>query len=274
MSLNKFTVVMSVYHADCPIFFQKAVDSVLEQTITPAEIIIVADGHVGSKLDAVLKNLSNNHIIKVIKMDENRGLAYSRKFAIGESSNELVAVMDSDDICAFDRFEHQVKEFCDGNTDVVGGWIEEFNVNPKDQGVIRKTPIDYEDIYRFGKWRNPINHVTLMFRKSSYEKAGGYSELLANEDWEMIARMLVNGLVVRSIPQVLVHVRGGSDMVKRRRSSRQFWGEMKAFKLMYECNYINLPRLVINMSLRISIRMLPMFFTAYLYNYFLRKSHN
>lgn len=265
---------MSVYHADCPIFFQKAVDSVLKQTIMPTEIIIVADGHVGSKLDAILKNLSNNQIIKIIRMDKNRGLAHSRKFAIGLSSNELVAVMDSDDICAPDRFEHQVKEFCDENTDVVGGWIEEFVINPQDQGVIRKTPIDYEDIYRFGKWRNPINHVTLMFKKSSYDKVGGYSELLANEDWEMIARMLINGLIVRSIPQVLVHVRGGNDLVKRRRSSRQFWGEMKAFKLMYECNYINLPQLVINVSLRTTIRILPMSFTAFLYNYILRKNHN
>ena len=206
-------------------------------------------------------------------MDQNRGLAYSRKFAISMSSNELVAVMDSDDICAPDRFEHQIREFCDGKTDVLGGWIEEFNINPKDQGVIRKTPIEYEDIYKFGKWRNPINHVTLMFKKSSYDKVGGYSELLANEDWEMISRMLVNGLVVRSIPQVLVHVRGGVDMVYRRRSSRQFWGEIKAFKLMHECNYINSPRLVMNIFLRSAIRILPMSFTTFLYRKVLRKKH-
>jgi glycosyltransferase involved in cell wall biosynthesis len=271
MSLNCFTVVMSVYDADSPMLFQRAVDSVLNQTVKPTEIIIVADGPVGDEIHEILKKLSVNDIIKVLKMDKNRGLAFARNLAIRESSNELIAVMDSDDVCVQDRFEFQIQEFFDENTDVIGGWIEEFNVYPGDQDLIRKTPIDYESIYRIGKWRNPINHVTLMFKKSSYEKVGGYSELLANEDWEMIARMLANGLVVRNIPKVLVHVRGGGDMVKRRRSSRQYWGEMRAFKLMYKCNYLGLTHFITSVSLRTLIRILPLSFTAYLYSNILRK---
>ena len=271
MSLGIFSVVMSVYHADCPVLIQKAVDSVLNQTLKPAEVIIVADGPVGDEIEEVLRYLSNNAIIKLIKLDENRGLAFARKLAISESSNELIAVMDADDVCVQDRFEQQIHEFSDGKTDVVGGWIEEFELYPGDQGLIRKTPINYHDIYRMGKWRSPINHVTLMFKKSSYDKIGGYSELRAIEDWEMISRMLANGLVIRNIPKVLVHVRGGNDMVLRRRSSRQFWGEMRAFKLMYKCNYLSLFQLVANVCLRTVIRMLPMSFTAYLYRNVLRK---
>lgn len=272
MSSIRFSVVMSVYRADCPILFQKAVDSVLNQTLKPTEVIVVADGPVGGEIEEVLKSLSSSDIIKIIKLDQNRGLAFARKLAISESSNELIAVMDSDDVSVPDRFEQQIHELSDGKTDVVGGWIEEFNLNPEDQGLIRKTPIHYEDVYRLGKWRNPINHVTLMFKKSSYEKVGGYSELLANEDWELISRMLANGLLIRSVPRVLVHVRGGDDMVVRRRSSRQFWGEMKAFKLMYKCNYLSLVELVANVCLRTTIRMLPMSFTAYLYRNVLRKN--
>ncbi len=271
MVLNYFTVVMSVYHADCPILFKLAVDSLLDQTVKPSEIIIVADGPVGDEIDEVLESLSTIDIINVRKMKENRGLAYSRKYAIELSSNGLVAVMDSDDICALDRFEHQVKEFCDEKTDVVGGWIEEFNVNPKDKGVIRKTPLELADIYKFGKWRNPINHVTLMFKKSSYDSVGGYADLLANEDWEMISRMLVNGLIVRNIPEVLVNVRGGDDMINRRRTSRQFWGEMNVFKLMYKCNYLNFFQFLINVGLRTTIRVLPLSFTVFLYRNILRK---
>ena len=275
MSLKFFTVVMSVYHADNSALFKKAVDSLLNQTVIPTEIIIVLDGPVGAEINEVLNNLiEENNVIKVIKIEENMGLAYARKLAINAASNELIAVMDSDDVCVKDRFEVQIRELSDGKTDVVGGWIEEFNVHPGDQGFIRKTPIEYDDIYRLGKWRNPINHVTLMFKKSSYKKIGGYSELLANEDWEMISRMLVNGIIVRSIPQVLVHVRGGSNMIARRRSSRQFWGEMKAFRLMYKCNYLNLSHLIANVSLRTVIRVLPVSFTAFLYKYVLRKNLN
>ena len=274
MSLNRFTVVMSVYHADCPILFQKALDSVLNQTVKPAEIIIVADGPVGIDIDKLLDNLAINNIIKVIKMEENKGLASSRAIAISNASNELIAVMDSDDICVQDRFEHQIPEFSIAGTDLIGGWIEEFDTSPGDQGFIRKTPINYEDIYRAGKWRNPVNHVTLMFKKSSYNKVGGYLELLANEDWEMISRMLANGLNIRNVPKVLVHVRGGADMVERRRSSRQFWGEIKAFKLMHKSNYLSLPQYLRNVAIYASIRILPISFTAYLYRNILRKNLN
>lgn len=274
MSLNNLTVVMSVYHGDSPELFQKAVDSVLNQTFKPAELIIVADGPVGEKIDEVLMSLSTNGSIRIIRMTKNSGLAASRKLAISEALTEVIAVMDSDDISVKDRFEQQIHELSDGKTDVVGGWIEEFNLCPEDHGLIRKTPLDYDDIYRLGKWRNPINHVTLMFKKSSYDQIGGYSELLANEDWEMVSRMLVNGLIIRNIPKVLVHVRGGDDMIKRRRTSRQFWGEMKAFRLMYKSNYLGLYCLIMNILIRTMIRIFPQAFTAYLYKNVLRKEHN
>ena len=275
MHSKSFTVVMSVYQADSPLLFEKAVESVLNQTVIPSEVIIVADGPIGDEIDKVLDKLVNeNSIIKVIKLKKNKGLAVARKLAISKASYEFVAVMDSDDICVQDRFEIQIKEFSDEKTDVIGGWIEEFKTHPRDQGAIRKTPTNYIDIYKYGKWRNPINHVTLMFKKSSYEKIGGYSVLMANEDWEMISRMLVNGLIVRSVPEVLVHVRGGGDMVQRRRSSRQFWGEIKGFKLMYKNNYLSFIEFVRNTFLYAFIRILPVSFTFFLYKYILRKNYH
>ena len=274
MNSENLTVVMSVYSKDSPLFFNQAVYSVLNQTYKAKEFIIVVDGPVGNDINTVLDSVSQIETVNIIRLSENSGLAFTRKLAISKSSTEFVAVMDSDDICVADRFERQIFFLSEGEADVVGGWIEEFSEIPEDQGIIRKTPLTHQDIYNFGKWRNPINHVTLMFKKLSYDQVGGYSELLANEDWEMVSRMLVNGLIICNIPEVLVHVRAGNDMIKRRRTSRQFWGEMRAFKLMYKCKYLGLYYLIMNIGLRTLIRIFPQAVTAYLYKNILRKKHN
>lgn len=274
MILDNLTVVMSVYSKDSPLFFNQAVDSVLNQTYKAKEFIIVVDGPVGNDINAVLESVSQIETVNIIRLSENSGLAVTRKLAISKSSTEFVAVMDSDDICVIDRFERQICLLSEGGADVVGGWIEEFSELPGDQGIIRKTPLTHQDIYNFGKWRNPINHVTLMFKKSAYDAVGGYSEVRYTEDWEMISRMLVQGIVIKCVPEVLVNVRAGDDMVIRRRKFSQIFGEFVVFRLMYNTGYLNLFHLVGNILIRVMLRIFPSKFTSSLYRNILRKGRN
>jgi glycosyltransferase involved in cell wall biosynthesis len=270
MSLSRFTVVMSVYHADCPILFQKAVDSVLNQTLKPTEVIIVADGPVGDKIEKVLIGLSSESTIKIIRCTKNGGLAVSRKIAIAEVSTEYVAVMDSDDICEKDRFEIQMAVLSDTKIDVVGGWVKEFQDWPNDMDLIRTVPQSTNEMWSYGKWRSPCNHVTLMFKKKSYDSIGGYSNALACEDWEMLSRMLVGGLNICNVPKVLVHCRGGDSMVSRRRTSRQIFGESKGFYQMYKNGYFSLFHVIANISVRVILRILPSNVTKFAYERLLR----
>lgn len=270
MSLSRFTVVMSVYHADCPILFQKAVDSVLNQTLKPTEVIIVADGPVGDKIEKVLIGLSSESTIKIIRCTKNGGLAVSRKVAIAEASTEYVAVMDSDDICVRNRFEIQMAVLSDGKTDVVGGWVEEFQERPGDIGLIRKVPLSPDEIWSYGKWRSPCNHVTLMFKKESYDLIGGYSNALACEDWEMLSRMLVGGLNIYNVPNILVHCRGGTSMVARRRTSREILGASRSFWQMYKNRYFSLVHVFAHILVRVILRVLPSNLTKFVYKNLLR----
>ncbi len=269
--MNKFTVVMSVYISDSPVYFVDAVNSLLNQTRLPDEIIVIADGPLGNELDLAVNNFKSNKLIKILRLEKNCGLALSRKEAISKASFDIIAVMDSDDICTVNRFEKQIKLIEDKEAEVVGGWIEEFNKIPKDRGKIRNTPINYEEILSFGKWRNPINHVTLMFTKNAYDAVDGYSSLRHSEDWDMISRMLVKGIIIKSVPEVLVHVRAGDEMIQRRRDISQFKGEMKLFIKMYQIGYINFIHLFGNIFIRVILRSLPEFITKFTYNFFLRK---
>tara|TARA_B110000003_G_scaffold89929_1_gene91996 strand:- start:10491 stop:11279 length:789 start_codon:yes stop_codon:yes gene_type:complete len=262
---------MSVYISDSPIYFIEAINSLLNQTKMPDEIIIIADGPIGNELNVALNYFKNMDLIRIIRLEKNCGLALSRKKAISSTSFDIIAVMDSDDICVPDRFEKQIKLLQDGKTQVVGGWIEEFVNEPRDKGKVRKTPINHKEIFSFGKWRNPINHVTLMFTKEAYDSVDGYSSVRHSEDWDMISRMLVTGVIIQSVPEVLVHVRAGDEMIERRRNIEQFKGEMMLFIKMYSIGYINLFHLFGNIMIRVVLRALPMFVTKFTYNSLLRK---
>ena len=270
--MNKnFTVVMSVYKNDKPEYLGLAVDSLLNQTVNPDEIIIIFDGPVTSRIESLLASYSHYENIKFIKLPKNVGLASSRKEAIKNAKFDIIAVMDSDDICELDRFEKQIKVIQENSEMVVSGWIEEFNDTPKDKGVIRKTPTNSQHIISYGKWRNPINHVTLMFTRKAYDCAGGYSSLRHSEDWDLISRMLVKGVKVIGIPHVLVNVRAGNEMIERRRNIEQFKGELRLFLKMYKVGFLNFFQLLGNMLIRIVLRVLPRFITKLTYKYLLRK---
>ena len=269
--MSKFTVVMSVYISDSPVYFVDAVNSLLNQTRLPDEIIIMVDGPVDNNLNEVIEMYASNAYIKIIRLKENIGLALSRKKAIKHATNEVIAVMDSDDVSVSNRFEKQLPLIVNENAGVVGGWIEEFVNEPRDKGKVRKTPINHKEIFSFGKWRNPINHVTLMFTKEAYDSVDGYSSVRHSEDWDMISRMLIKGIIIKNIPEVLVHVRAGDEMIQRRRDISQLKGEMKLFIKMYRIGYINFMHLFGNIFIRVILRSLPKFITKFTYNSFLRK---
>ena len=268
--MSKFTVVMSVYISDSPVYFVDAVNSLLNQTRVPDEIIIMVDGPVDNNLNEVIEMYASNAYIKIIRLKANIGLALSRKKAISLATNEIIAVMDSDDISVLNRFEKQLPLIINENAGVVGGWIEEFNSIPGDLCQIREVPSEYKKIYSLGKWRSPINHVTLMFTKNAYNAVDGYSSVRHSEDWDMVSRMLVKGVIIQSIPEVLVHVRAGDDMIIRRRNIEQFKGEIKLFLKMYNIGYISLFHLTGNILVRVILRALPTFITKFVYNFFLR----
>ena len=269
--MQKFSVVMSAYNGDSPEKFICAVDSLLNQTSVPSEIIITIDGPIDKSLKEAVKKYGHNDIIKTIWLEQNVGLANARNIAIKNATCELVAVMDSDDISAPDRFKKQLLAFEMSNADVIGGLIEEFSSEIGDLKRIRNVPIGTSEIISFSKWRNPINHVTLMFKKTSFNAVGGYASTRYSEDWDLIIRMLSKNMLVENISEVLVFVRGGDDMVDRRRQIPQVIAELKLFREMNRIGYISLLQLITNATIRIVIRIFPRRVTSLIYSRILRK---
>ena len=67
--------------------------------------------------------------------------------------------------------------------DVAGGYISEFSENRLDQ--LRKVALSHEDIFRKGKYRSPMNNVTVMFKRESHLASGGYLPIRGIEDYDL-----------------------------------------------------------------------------------------
>lgn len=269
--INGFSVIMPLYCNENPDNFIQSMNSLLNQTLCPNEIIVVVDGEVGPKLNKAIERYCNHELVIIVKLEKNYGIGYARKIGIENCSTNVFALMDSDDISHNKRFEIQYNELLKGEFDIIGGHIEEFEKKVGDLSFVRKLPLQNDEIYRYGKWRMPVNNVTLMFTRDIYNKVGGYIPLRSGEDWHLVAKWLANNARFHNLDKILVYVRGGSNMIKRRRTSLFQFSQLKVFPYMYKLGYINFFQLTVNVSIRLIINILPASFTSFLYSSFLRK---
>lgn len=214
-----FSVLMSVYNRERPEHLYQSLNSILiDQTLKPSEVILVEDGPLNAELYSVLDSFEKFHPeLKRIRLPKNGGLGNALNEGLKHCSYEQVARMDSDDICFPARFEKQVL-FMNKNPDIdiSGSWIEEFEGNVENKVSVRKVPSSHEEIANFIKKRNPLNHPSVIFRKSAVIRAGGYKHFPLFEDWYLWTRMIANGCRFANIPESLIHFRTSSDMMKRR----------------------------------------------------------
>ena len=237
-----FSVAMSVYKNDNAEFFLRAIESITdEQTVKPAEIVLVVDGQVGDDLGAAISDCEKKYAyMKVIRLAQNGGLGNALRIAVENCSYELIARMDSDDVAVSDRFEQQLCYFSDGSEcDIVGGDITEF-IDSEDNVVgKRSVPTTHEEITEYMKSRCAFNHPTVMFKKSVVLAVGGYIDWFWNEDYYLWIRMQLGGAKFANTGSVLVNMRSGTDMYARRGGKKYFDSEKKLQKFMLDNKMIS-----------------------------------
>ena len=104
----KISVVMSVYKNDLAENFKTSIDSILNQTYKPNEIVLVVDGPVSMETENLLKEYEKNNLFNIIKFDKNKGLGIALQKGCEQAKYPIIARMDSDDIAYPTRFEKQI----------------------------------------------------------------------------------------------------------------------------------------------------------------------
>ncbi len=273
-NLPPYSVLMSVYQKEKPQNLSESLESILLQTVPPDELILVCDGKLTDELNVIIKAFESEYqkIFRSVRLLENVGTGMAANEGIKECQNELIAKMDSDDVCVPDRFQRQLMMFLKNpKLDMVGGYIEEFDDTTKEPIAIKKTPISHEEILKYARRRSPFNNQTLIYRKSFAQKVGGYTDIKRCEDYEFITKMLMAGAVGENMPEVLVRYRVTKDNYKRRKN----WSNTKSFiKVrwgLYKARFSSFLDFLVPTTAQLLMFVMPERFTSWAYRKFLRR---
>ena len=271
-----FSVLIPIYYKEDPLFFQQALDSILNQTLLTDEIVIVKDGPLTEELNTVIEEYTAKYpkLFNIVAIEKNVGQGKARNEGLQACKYNYVALMDSDDIADLTRFEKQIGYLeKHPEIDCIGSNITEFE--GEQENIISKkvVPLTHEEIFKFGKWRSPMNNMTIIYKKDKVLEVGGYNSFNFGEDYLLFAKMLNVGMLFHNLEDCLVNARSGQRMLAK----RVVWDKIKQeFLLFYEfkkMGYINSYQFVRNVSLKFLLRIIPNWLRSYIYKKFLRKKY-
>ena len=271
-SMNEFSLLMSVYNGEKAEYLTECFDSIYKQTVRPTEIVLVEDGQLNDSLrEAIKREEQRFPMMKRVVLKQNCGLGVALSEGMKACTYDLIARMDTDDICSPNRFEVQLSYMQEHpEIDVLGAWITEFDHEPSNTVGVRCPPESHEAIYKFGKMRNPTNHPVVMFRRQSVLDAGGYLPSPLFEDYYLWARMLVKGYRFHNLQQSLLLFRRSPEMIHRRGGLSYAQHEMALLKKLREMGYISTYGMARNIAQRYVVRILPNFARGFVYRHLLR----
>lgn len=271
---RNFSVLMSVYYKEKVSNLREALNSIYEmQTLKPNEIILVEDGELTEELYKEIEEQKRRlkNILKIVKLFENKGLGKALNVGLLECSNEIVARMDTDDIAFPERFEKQLK-FLEENpkVDICGTFMLEFIDNIENIVFLKTAPINNIDSYI--KHRSPLNHPTVIFKKSKVLEAGNYLEMPLYEDYYLWFRMKAKKAVFANLPEPLLYFRVNDETYKRRGGWKYITSEWKVQVEAKKLGVITTKDFIINIVFKSIVRLLPNTIRKLIYKKLLRKN--
>lgn len=228
---SAYSLIMTLYEGSKTNEFREALQSMLEQTVPPAEVVVVEDGSVPTEIEELLKSLEKmtEPPFFVVSLDKNVGPAIAANYGIDACEFDLIARLDSDDVAHSDRMEKQLK-FLKDNPEykAVGSLVKEFD--PLTGQTFRvDLPETHDEISGFARRRCPCRQSTLLYRKAALQEIGFYRDLRFAEEWDLFNRFIEAGFLCHNLQEVLVDMRIGSDYFSRR-GGRAVFKRVMAFK--------------------------------------------
>jgi glycosyltransferase involved in cell wall biosynthesis len=259
MGSPRVSVNISVYNGER--YVAQAVDSILNQTFTDFELVIIDDGSTDGTAE-ILASYDDPRVHTYSQ--DNRGISRSRNRALSLSKGDYVAVMDADDVSLPKRLELQVG-WLDAHQDVgVLGTAARMVDDLRHREWYHRPPLDDEQLRHRLIRGNPFIHSSVTLRRKVLEAVGGYNEAYPYiVDYELFVR-LAEVTRLANLPEVLVthHYRLGSVSTTRRNELPRLWLRMRtryeAFRRFdypfYEALYILQPILFTLIELRPKLR--------------------
>lgn len=195
------SVILPVYNGEK--YLKEAIESILNQTYTNFEFIIIDDGSKDSSLEIIREYEKEDERIVVISR-ENKGLIATLNEGMERAKGRYIARMDQDDISLPERFERQIEVMKNNNVMVCGTYTKVIDEDGKyiKDGIV---PTQHDEILKkLLECTNPLFHPTVMFKK--FDNIF-YNELAHNcEDYELWLKYTEIGKI-ENLPEYLLKYR-------------------------------------------------------------------
>lgn len=208
------SVVMSVYNGEQ--YLREAIDSILSQTFTDFEFIIINDGSTDDTLK-IIKSYKDPRIVVISR--KNKGLVASLNEGIKRARGKYIARQDADDISAPLRFAMQVP-YLEKGAVLVSSAFAMFKKSPIEPFVTHYLLDDDIVLKRLINVKNPFAHGATMYKREVAVRAGLYRDVGPVEDYDLWMRLMGAG-ETRFINQVLYSWRINSAGITQSRADEQ-----------------------------------------------------
>lgn len=200
------SIVLPAYN--CEKFIRFTIDSLLNQTYTNFELLIINDGSTDSSVE-IIKSFSDTRI-QLINNSKNEGLIYTLNKGIELAKGKYIARIDADDICLKKRLEKQVNWLeKNANTVIVATQIEFID----EQGItmgnwdLDQQKITAQQIKNAMLWQCCIAHPTVMMRSDIIKKYRYPYNQKHSEDYGLWLQVLSDNNIIEKIPEPLLQYR-------------------------------------------------------------------
>lgn len=268
----KFTLLLPIYQRlDLEERFDLVMQSILKNTLQPSQILILIDGQLSKKFDQIVNSYNYLEIYEIHPF-EKIGLSKILNQGINLSKYEWIVRADGDDINSLNRFMI-LSKYMEKNYDLIGSYVVDRD-EKKNKNLTKKLPLDFKSIKLYSKFRNPFNHMSVAYRKSSVQKVNCYPHLFLKEDYGLWIKMIKHNFKMININEELVYVNANSDMYARRGGYKYIISEIKLslFKINHKIS--NPIEAFFILILRIIFLVLPNIFKIFLYKNYLRQKYN
>ena len=217
--MKKVSVITPTYKRSD--YLCKAIDSVLSQTYTNIEVIVVDDNGNDSPFRKTtaetMKKYESDSRVKYIPLDKNCGGAMARNAGIEAATGDYIAFLDDDDEYLPEKLEVQVAEM------EKNGWdasvMDGATYNEKEELLSRKTQMirngmSHKELMVTHLMYHISGTNTFMFKSEAIRKIGGFMDIVACQEYMLMLRALDGGLTIGYIDKTLIknYIREGERL--------------------------------------------------------------
>lgn len=215
--MPKVSITITAYNREN--YIGPCIDSLLNQSFSDFEIIVVNDGSTDKTVEVV--EAYSDPRIKLYHNEKNMGIVFTRNRGFELSTGEFIAILDSDDLALPNRLEHQV-HFLDNhpNTALVGAFAEVIDENGQSEHKIWFSNFNQKSLKTRLFFENCIAQSSVMLRKSSLPQPAYRPDYPPSEDFDLWVRISQNW-EVSNLSKVLIQYRVHSKNISKEENSIQ-----------------------------------------------------